>query len=62
MLKRDKFITNTHYKQKGGTMKNTTKINQKDQRLIDTKVSLLQLAEELSNIQKDCKVAQLLWI
>jgi len=43
-------------------MKNTTKINQKDQRLIDAKVSLLQLAEELSNIQKACKVAQFLWI
>jgi len=34
---------------------NTTKSNQKDQRLIDAKISLLQLAEELGNIQKACK-------
>jgi len=40
-------------------MKNTTKINQKDQRLIDAKVSLLQLAEELGNIQKTCKAARI---
>ena len=37
---------------------NTTKSNQKDQRLIDAKISLLQLAEELGNIQKACKAAK----
>ena len=36
---------------------NATKSNQKDQRLIDAKISLLQLAEELGNIQKACKAA-----
>ena len=34
-----------------------TKSSQKNQRLIDTKVSLLQLALELGNIQKACKAA-----
>lgn len=33
----------------------TTKSNQKDQRLINVKISVLQLAEELGNIQKACK-------
>jgi len=36
---------------------NNIKSNQKDQRLIDAKISLLQLAEELGNIQKACKAA-----
>ena len=36
---------------------NTTKREIKDQRLIDAKISLLQLAEELGNIQRACKVA-----
>ena len=36
---------------------NTTKSDLKDQRLIDAKISLLQLSEELGNIQKACKVA-----
>lgn len=36
---------------------NTTKSDQKDQRLIDAKISLLQLSEELGNIQKACKAA-----
>ncbi|MDE0092458.1 MAG: helix-turn-helix domain-containing protein [Oligoflexia bacterium] len=36
---------------------NTTKSHQQDQRLITAKVSLLQLAEELGNIQKACKAA-----
>ena len=36
-----------------------TKSNQKDQRLIDAKISLLQLAEELGNIQKACKAAEI---
>jgi len=40
-------------------MNNTTKSNHKDQRLIDAKISLLQLAEELGNIQKVCKVAKI---
>jgi len=34
---------------------NNTKSNQQDQRLIDVKISLLQLAEESGNIQKACK-------
>ena len=36
---------------------NVIKSNQNDQRLIDAKVSLLQLAQELGNIQKACKAA-----
>ena len=35
---------------------NTTKSDQKDQRLIDAKISLLQLSEELGNIQKACSI------
>ena len=36
---------------------NTTKRDLKDQRLIDAKISLLQLSKELGNIQKACRVA-----
>ena len=36
---------------------NAIKSLQNDQRLIDAKVSLLQLAQELGNIQKACKAA-----
>lgn len=36
---------------------NTTKSDQKDQRLIDARISLLQLSEELGSIQKACKAA-----
>jgi molybdenum-dependent DNA-binding transcriptional regulator ModE len=36
---------------------NTIEVTSEQQRLIDAKVSLLQLAKELGNIQKACRAA-----